>query len=148
QVARKTVRAPFAGKLGIRQVNLGQYLNPGTAITSLEATETVYVDFSLPQQRLKTVALGMPVRIVIEGEAGPPSEGAIKAIDPSIDSVTRSIKLRASLANRDEKLLPGMFAKVSVLLPAQRDVVIVPVQAVVHASFGDSLFTVEDRKDE
>jgi membrane fusion protein (multidrug efflux system) len=148
QIARKTVRAPFSGKLGIRQVNLGQYLNPGTAITSLEATDTVFVDFTLPQQRLKEVALGMPVRIVIEGEGTGPADGTIKAIDPSLDAVTRSIKLRASLANRDQSLLPGMFARVSVLLPGTHDVVTVPVSAVVHASFGDSVFVVEDRKDD
>jgi membrane fusion protein, multidrug efflux system len=148
QVARKTVRAPFAGKLGIRQVNLGQYLNSGTAITSLEATETVFVDFSLPQQRVSTVSLGMPVLVVIEGENDkPPADGVIKAIDPSIDAVTRSLKLRASLPNHDARLLPGMFAKVSVVLPDKRDVVVVPVQSVVHASFGDSVFIVEDRKD-
>jgi membrane fusion protein (multidrug efflux system) len=148
QIARKAVRAPFAGKLGIRLVNLGQYLNSGTPITSLEATDVVFVDFSLPQQRLKTVSLGMPVRVVIEGEDGAPAEGVVKAIDPSIDAVTRSVKLRASLPNREEKLLPGMFARVAVVLPDKRDVVIVPAQAVVHASFGDSLFVVEDRKDE
>ncbi len=148
QLARKTVRAPFSGRLGIRQVNLGQYLNSGTPIASLEATETVFVDFSLPQQRQESVALGMPVHVVIEGEDAPPADGAIRAIDPSIDSATRSIKLRASLPNHDEKLLPGMFARVSVILPTKRDVVIVPVQAIVHASFGDSLFVVEERKDE
>ncbi len=147
QVARKTVRAPFGGKLGIRQVNLGQYLNSGTAITSLEATDSVFVDFSLPQQQVTTVKLGMPVRVVIEGEDSKPADGVINAIDPSIDSVTRSLKLRASLPNRDARLLPGMFAKVSVVLPDKRDVIIVPVQSVVHASFGDSLFIVEDRKD-
>jgi membrane fusion protein (multidrug efflux system) len=148
QVARKTVRAPFAGKLGIRLINLGQYLNSGTPITSLEATETVFVDFSLPQQRLNTVSLGMPVLVVIEGENDkPPADGVINAIDPSIDAITRSLKLRASLPNRDARLLPGMFAKVSVVLPDKRDVVVVPVQSVVHASFGDSVFIVEDRKD-
>jgi membrane fusion protein (multidrug efflux system) len=146
QVARKTVRAPFAGKLGIRQVNLGQYLNSGTPITSLEATETVFVDFSLPQQRLSTVALGMRVVVAIEGESGV-ADGVINAIDPSIDAVTRSLKIRASLPNHDERLLPGMFAKVSVVLPDKHDFVVVPVQSVVHASFGDSLFIVEDRKD-
>ena len=148
QIARKTVRAPFTGKLGIRQVNLGQYLNPGTTLTSLEATDTVFVDFTLPQQLLRTVALGMPVHVVIEGEAATPVDGTIGAIDPSIDAVTRSIKLRASLPNKDEKLLPGMFAKVSVALPDKRDVVIVPVQGVVHASYGDSVYVVEDRRDD
>lgn len=148
QVARKIVRAPFSGKLGIRQVNLGQYLNSGTPITSLEATDSVFVDFSLPQQRLNTVSLNMPVLVVIEGENDKPAvEGLIKAIDPSIDATTRSLKLRASLPNHESRLLPGMFAKVSVVLPERRDVVVVPVQAVVHASFGDSVFIVEGRKD-
>ncbi len=146
QISRKTVRAPFSGKLGIRQVNLGQYLNSGTAITSLEATDTVFVDFTLPQQRLADVALDMPVRIVLEGHEAEPAMGAIKAIDPSLDAVTRSIKLRASLGNKDEKLLPGMFARVSVLLPKRHDVVAVPVTAIVHSSYGDSVFLVEDRK--
>jgi membrane fusion protein (multidrug efflux system) len=146
QIARKVVRAPFSGKLGIRQVNLGQYLNPGTAIAVLEATDTVFVDFTLPQQKLETLSLGMPVHITIEGEGVAPGDGKISAIDPSIDLVTRSIKLRASIPNGDEKLLPGMFAQVSVLLPTKRDVVIVPVSALVHAAYGDSVFLVEDRK--
>lgn len=148
QISRKIVRAPFSGKLGIRLVNLGQYLNPGTALTSLEATDTVFVDFTLPQQRLKDVALGMPVHIVIEGEGTPPTDGVVKAIDPSLDASTRSIKLRASLPNKDAKLLPGMFARVSVVLPGMHDVIIVPVQSIVHASYGDSVFVVENRKDD
>jgi membrane fusion protein (multidrug efflux system) len=148
QIARKVVRAPFTGKLGIRQVNLGQYLNPGTAVAVLETTDRVFVDFTLPQQKLKSVALGMPVRIVVEGEGVAPADGTVSAIDPTIDSTTRSIKLRASLTNADEKLLPGMFAQVSVILPEKHDVVLVPANAVVHASYGDSLFVIEDRKDE
>jgi membrane fusion protein (multidrug efflux system) len=147
QIARKVVRAPFSGRLGIRQVNLGQYLNSGTAIATLESTTTVFVDFTLPQQRLRDIALGMPVRVTIEGEGVAPADGSISAVDPSIDSATRSIKLRASIPNGDEKLLPGMFALVSVLLPGAHDVVIIPAPALVHASFGDSVFIVEDRKD-
>lgn len=128
-------------------MNLGQYLNSGTAIATLESTTTVFVDFTLPQQRLKEIALGMPVRVTIDGEGVKDADGTISAVDPSIDAVTRSIKLRASIPNGDEKLLPGMFAKVSVLLPGTRDVVIVPTSALVHASYGDSVFIVEDRKD-
>jgi membrane fusion protein (multidrug efflux system) len=147
QIARKVVRAPFSGRLGIRQVNLGQYLNSGTAIATLESTNTVFVDFTLPQQRLRDIALGMPVRVTIEGEGVPAADGSISAVDPTIDAVTRSIKLRASVPNGDEKLLPGMFAKVSVLLPGAHDVVIIPVSALVHAAYGDSIFMVEDSKD-
>lgn len=148
QIDRKIVRAPFSGKLGIRLVNLGQYLNPGTAIAELAATETVFVDFTLPQEELRRLTLGMPVRVVIEGEGTAPVDGALAAIDPEIDATTRSIKLRASLPNRDEKLLPGMFARISVILPESRDVTILPVSALVHASYGDSVFVVEDRKDD
>jgi membrane fusion protein (multidrug efflux system) len=148
QISRKVVRAPFSGKLGIRLINLGQYLNPGTAIAELAATETVFVDFTLPQEELKRLALGMPVRVVIEGEGTAPVDGSLAAIDPAIDATTRSIKLRASLPNGDAKLLPGMFARVSVVLPESRDVTILPASALVHASYGDSVFVVEDRKDE
>jgi membrane fusion protein (multidrug efflux system) len=148
QIDRKVVRAPFSGKLGIRLVNLGQYLNPGTAIAELAATETVFVDFTLPQEELRRLSLGMPVRVVIEGEGTAPVDGSLAAVDPAIDATTRSIKLRASLPNRDEKLLPGMFARISVILPESRDVMILPVSALVHASYGDSVFVVEDRKDD
>jgi membrane fusion protein (multidrug efflux system) len=150
QIARKVVRAPFAGKLGIRQINLGQYLNPGTPIVTLDSTDALVVDFTLPQQRLPRLSLGMPVQVLVEGEGDgtPRGLGAITAIDPSIDQVTRSIKLRASLSKADEKLLPGMFVKVSVVLPTERSVVIVPTPAILHASYGDSIFLVEDKKDD
>jgi membrane fusion protein (multidrug efflux system) len=150
-IARKTVRAPFAGKLGIRSVNLGQYLNPGTPITSLESIDSVYVDFTLPQQRITDVKVGMPVRLALsgEGEAKPAViDGQVAAIEPSIDPTTRSVKLRASAANQTEKLRPGMFIDVEVVLPEQKQHVAVPVTAVVRAPYGDSVFIVEDKKPE
>lgn len=145
QIARKEVRAPFSGRLGIRQINLGQYLNPGTPIAVLEAIDTVYVDFTLPQQRLSDLAIGMPVRIQIDGAPLPPQDGKVEAIDPEIDAATRSIKLRATIPNKEGKLLPGMFANVALLLPTERAVLTVPLVAVVHASYGDSVFVVEDK---
>ncbi len=148
QIDRKTVRAPFSGRLGIRAVNLGQYLNPGTQVTVLEAIDTVFVDFVLPQQRLSEVKVGMPVRITIEGLGGEPQDGVIAAIDPEVDSTTRTIKLRASVPNKQEKLRPGMFANVSVLLPERPARVVVPATALVHAAYGDSVFVVEDKKDD
>jgi membrane fusion protein, multidrug efflux system len=148
QIDRKVVRAPFSGRLGIRQVNLGQYLNPGTMLTELEATDMVFVDFSLPQQRLETVSVGMPVRVTAEGLAGLSAEGTIVAINPTVDATTRSLKARASVPNKDEKLRPGMFVKVSVVLPEKGTVVAIPASAVVRASYGDSVFIVEDKKDE
>lgn len=146
QIARKIVRAPFAGRLGIRAVNVGQYLNPGTTLTVLQAVGAVYVDFSLPQQQLETIVVGMPVKIQIEGASGPAQDGVVAAVDPTIDSTTRMIKLRATVPNAADKLSPGMFANVAVQLPDQGEVVTIPLTAVVHASFGDSVFVVEDKK--
>lgn len=143
-ISRKTLTAPFAGKLGIRAVNVGQYLSPGTTITTLETTDTQFVDFTLPQQHLAEVAIGNPVRI---GLAGATVDGSITAIDPTVDPATRSLKLRAEVPDPEKKLRPGMFAEVSVVLPTKRAVISVPVTAIVHASYGDSVFVVEPGKD-
>jgi membrane fusion protein, multidrug efflux system len=148
QIDRKIVRAPFTGRLGIREVNLGQYLNSGTRITVLEAIDTVYVDFTLPQQRLADITIGQPVRVTIEGASGPPQEGKVTAVDPEVDSLTRTIKVRAAVPNKGETLRPGMFANVTVVLPQRGDVVAIPATALIHASYGDSVFVVEDKKDE
>lgn len=148
QIARKVVRAPFAGKLGIRTVNLGQFLAPGTAVTTLEALDSVFVDFSLPQQRLGDVKVGAPVRVTLEKEGGVTYEGTVSAIDPGVDAATRSIKLRASVPSAQEKLRPGMFARVALVLPQQEQqakTVTVPATAVVHAPYGDSVFVVEEK---
>jgi membrane fusion protein (multidrug efflux system) len=147
QIDRKMVRAPFAGRLGIRAVNVGQYLNPGTTLTTLEAVGGVFVDFTLPQRMLALVKDGMPVRISATQDGKEPlAEGTVSAIDPAIDEVTRSIKLRASIANESAKLRPGMFVNVAVVLPRRDKVTIVPLTAVVHAPYGDSLFVIEDKK--
>ena len=146
QIARKIVRAPFSGRLGIRAVNVGQYLNPGTTLTVLQAIGAVYVDFSLPQQQLGSITVGMPVKVSIEGSPDAALDGTIAAIDPTVDSATRMIKLRASVPNQDDKLSPGMFVNVAVVLPDQGQVVTIPLTAVVHASFGDSVFVIEDKK--
>ena len=147
QIDRKIIRAPFAGRLGLRSVNLGQYLNPGTAVTVLESLGSVYVDFSLPQQDLAAVKVGTPVRITLTDVAGDPYVGTIGAIDPTIDATTRAIKLRATVPNKQEKLRPGMFVNVAVSLGKGSRVVIAPATAIVHASYGDSVFIVEDKKD-
>lgn len=146
QIARKIVRAPFSGKLGIRNVNLGQYLNPGTPITVLEAEGSVYIDFTLPQQQVGAVQVGMPVQILVEGPPKIESMGAIAAVEPTVDNATRNLKFRATVADKDNQLRPGMFVKVDVLLPQRDKVVIVPSTAVIHAPYGDSVFVVEDKK--
>ncbi|MDB5219986.1 MAG: putative Co/Zn/Cd efflux system rane fusion protein [Myxococcaceae bacterium] len=147
QIARKIVRAPFSGKLGIRAINIGQYLSPGTTISSLEAMDSVFVDFTLPQQNLADVAVGTKVRVTLEGDAGAGYDGVVSAVDPAVDSATRSIRVRASVPNTGDKLRPGMFANVSVVLPEQKRLVSVPAPAVIHASYGDSIFIVEEKKD-
>ena len=147
QIDRKIVRAPFDGRLGIRLVNLGQYLNPGTAITSLQSSDQNYVDFTLPQQQLKQIAVGTVVRIN-EGLPGPRAEAAIAAIDPTLDPVTRSGRVRAAVRKMDGVLSPGMFVNVSVVLPDRREVTLVGATSLIHASFGDSVFAVEERKDD
>lgn len=146
QISRKIVRAPFSGRLGIRAVNVGQYLNPGTTLTVLQAVGAVFVDFSMPQQVLETLKVGMPVKVAVAGSNEPAVEGSIAAIDPTIDSATRMIKLRASVPNPGDKLYPGMFANVAVQLPDQGEVVTAPQTSIVHAAFGDSVFVVEDKK--
>jgi membrane fusion protein (multidrug efflux system) len=148
QIDRKMVRAPFAGRLGIRAVNLGQYLNPGTTLTVLEQIDSVFVDFTLPQQQLASLKVGTPVRATVEGTDATAYDGTIAAIDPTIDATTRTIKVRASLPNQQEKLRPGMFVNVSVVLPKADPFVAVPATAVVHASYGDSVFVVENKKDD
>jgi membrane fusion protein (multidrug efflux system) len=145
QIARKSIRAPFAGKLGIRQVNLGQYLAPGTTVTSLEAEKQNYVDFTLPQQELSNLTLHMKVRAFETGAPEKAVEGEITAIDPAIDAATRNVKLRATLPNDDNRLRAGMFLQVEVIRPENAEVVAVPATAVVHASYGDSVFVVHDK---
>jgi membrane fusion protein (multidrug efflux system) len=144
QIERKIIRAPFKGKLGIRQVNLGQYLAPGTVITTLESDESLFVDFALPQQEMARLQPGLPVRAVREGAREPIAVGSVSAVDPTIDEVTRTIKIRASMPD-DAKLRPGMFVRAEVVLPQKNEVVAVPVTAIVHASYGDSVFIVEDK---
>jgi membrane fusion protein (multidrug efflux system) len=147
QIDRKTVRAPFAGRLGMRTVNLGQYLNPGTAVTMLESLGSVYVDFSLPQQYLGEVKVGTPVRIAVAGAGGGELAGSVGAVDPTVDATTRTIKLRASVPNKQDRLRPGMFVNVVVVRGQRNHVVSAPATAIVHASYGDSVFVVEPRKD-
>jgi membrane fusion protein (multidrug efflux system) len=148
QIARKIVRAPFAGRLGIRNINLGQYLSPGTTLTTLESVDSVYVDFTLPQQQLQTIKTGMPIRLALESSDAGAFDGTITAVDPTVDATTRSMKVRAALAGKDDRLQPGMFVKVTVVLPPMPSQLAVPVTALVRATYGDSVFVVEDKKDE
>jgi membrane fusion protein (multidrug efflux system) len=156
QIEKKTIRAPFGGKLGIRSVNLGQYLNPGTPITVLESLDAVYIDFTVPQQQVARVPVGTAVRITLPGtEPLRTLAGKIAAVDPNADSVTRAVKVRASVDDDQgadkmgaNELRPGMFVNVAVVLPERASVVFVPDTAIKRAPYGNSIFIVEDRKDE
>ncbi len=144
QVERKVIRAPFRGRLGIRAVNVGQYLNPGTMVTTLDSMGGTFVDFSLPQDDLATIKVGLAVRVTLEGT---PEQltGTISAIDPTIDSTTRNVKIRAAIPEPANKPRPGMYVNVQVVQPTRQAVVAIPVTALLHASYGDSVFVVEDK---
>jgi len=143
QIRQKVIRAPFAGELGIRQVNLGQYLNPGGAIVSLTDLSVLYVNFTMPEQDRSLLVQNGPIELMVDAYPGEVFKGTIDAIDPQIDPATRAIRVQGTLANPDRKLLPGMFANVSVALPPEPAVVTVPATAVDYTLYGDSVFIVK-----
>ena len=143
QIAKKTIRAPFAGQLGIRQINLGQILSAGTPIVSLQDLDEVYVDFFLPQQDLSKVAAGQQVELRVDAAPGRVWRGRVQSVEPSVEQATRSVQVRASFKNEDGRLRPGMFVKARVALPPGPAQVIVPVTAVVFAPYGNSVYVVE-----
>jgi multidrug efflux system membrane fusion protein len=144
------VKAPFDGTLGIRQVNLGQYLAPGTAIVTLTDLETLFVDFTLPEQNRGQLAIDQPVEFRIDAFPDQVFRGEIAAIDPQVDPNMRAVKVRAALSNADHKLQPGMYARIRVILPPQPNVVTIPEPAVDYTVYGESVFRlvlVPDKKD-
>ncbi|MBA4138174.1 MAG: efflux transporter periplasmic adaptor subunit [Opitutus sp.] len=147
-IAKKTIRAPFSGRLGIRLVNLGQILREGDAITSLQTLDPIFVNFSLPQQRVAQLAAGNPVEVKSDVAPGTKFSGRINVVSPEVDATTRSVRVQATLDNSGEKLRPGMYASVEVLLPAQKDVLIIPVTSVLYAPYGDTVFVIEQKPGE
>jgi membrane fusion protein (multidrug efflux system) len=141
-IAKKKVLAPFSGRLGIRKVDLGQYLPPGSPIVPLEALSPIYVDFSLPERHLATLGVGQKVFVAVQAYPGESFEGRITALNPGIEEGTRTLKVRAALDNPQERLRPGMFAEVRVLLSDDRRVLTIPDTAITYAPYGDSVFTV------
>jgi membrane fusion protein (multidrug efflux system) len=142
-IEKKTLRAPFAGQLGIRQVNLGQYLDAGKPIVSLQSLTPVYTDFSLPQQELGHLKPGMRVRVTTDTYPDRKFDGTLLALNPDLDSATRSVALRATFDNPDQALRPGMFTKVEVILPDEKTVLVIPATAVLSQPYGDSVFVIE-----
>lgn len=142
-IAKKTVRAPFAGQLGIRLVNPGQILKEGGPIVTLQALDPIYVNFLLPQQEMARVQVGTKIRV--NGDILPEEgvTGTISAINPEVDEATRNIRVQATVANQEEKLRPGMFVNVAVIRPEPKNVLIIPATAVLYAPYSDSVFVVE-----
>jgi len=146
-IGKKTIRAPFGGRLGVRQVNLGQTLREGDPIVTLQSLDPIFVNFALPQQHLAQLRTGLPVRVTCDALPGTTIEGRISTVNPLVDAETRSILLQATVANPAERLLPGMFVNVAVRLPARRKVLVIPATAVLYAPYGDSVFVVTDTKE-
>jgi membrane fusion protein, multidrug efflux system len=147
-VQRKTIRAPFSGILGLRQVNLGQYLAGGEALVTLQSLNPIYVNFGVPQQTAGQIPNGRVVRITTDDGAGATWTGRVTAIDSLVDETTRNIKVQATLANPDGKLRPGMFVRTEVTLGPQQSVLALPASAISYAPYGDSVFVVADLKDD
>ena len=144
-IQKKTILAPFAGRLGIRLVNLGQYLDTGKPIVSLQSLTPIYADFSLPQQELARLQTGMRVRVTTDTYPGRQFEGKLTAINPDLDAQTRSVGLQATFENAEQLLRPGMFARVEVLLPEEKPVLVIPATSVLSAPYGDSVYVIESK---
>jgi membrane fusion protein (multidrug efflux system) len=145
-IAKKTIRAPFAGQLGLRLINLGEYVDTGKAIVSLQSLGSVYADFSLPQQDLVQLKTGMRVHLSTDTYLNRIFEGELVAINPDLDPATRTVRLRAIFDNPEQQLRPGMFARVEVLLPAEEPVLAIPITAVLSSPYGDSVFVIESQR--
>jgi membrane fusion protein, multidrug efflux system len=145
-IARKTLRAPFAGIVGIRQVNLGQYLNTGDAVVTLQSFDPIYVNFSLPQQNLSQITVGQAVEVTLDAYGDKVFAGKITAINSLVDQNSRNVQIQATLPNAETQLRPGMYAKVKVVLPEAKEVVAIPSSSIHYAPYGDSVFVVSDLK--
>jgi membrane fusion protein (multidrug efflux system) len=141
-IDRKTIRAPFSGLLGIRQVNRGQYVQGGSPVVPLQSLDPIYVNFALPQQSVGQLRTGGAVRVTLEGVADAQFTGRITAVDSVVDEATRNVQVQATLANPEGKLRPGMFVQAQVVLGAQQEVVSLPASAINYAPYGDSVFVV------
>ena len=146
-IERKTIRAPFSGILGIRKINLGQYLPAGNAVVPLQSLDPIYVNFGVPQQSTRQVRIGGNLRVTSEDLVGRIFTGRVTALDSVVDETTRNLQVQATLPNPDGKLRPGMFVQVDVGLGVSRSVVTLPASAISYAPYGDSVFVITDLKD-
>ena len=147
-IERKTIRAPFSGVLGIRRVNLGQYLSAGDPLVTLQSLNPIYVNFGVPQQAMSDARAGRVVRITTDDRPGAIVEGRITAIDTVVDESTRNVQAQATVPNGDGKLRPGMFVQTEVVVGASAPVVSLPASAISYAPYGNSVFVISDLKDQ
>jgi membrane fusion protein (multidrug efflux system) len=146
-IDRKTIRAPFSGILGLRQVNLGQYLSGGDALVTLQSLNPIHVNFGVPQQVARQVRVGREVRIGTEDGSGAALTGRVTALDSIVDEATRNIQVQATLANAAGQLRPGMFVQTAVVLGNSSPIISLPASAISYAPYGDSVFVVAELKD-
>jgi len=146
-IDRKVIRAPFSGVLGIRQVNLGQYLAGGAPVVTLQSLRPAYVNFSVPQQEIGKVGVGTPVDVTSDALGGATECGTIKAFESVIDEATRNVRVQAMFDNKSGKLRPGMFVEARLARGGAANVIVLPASAISYAPFGDSVFIVENVKD-
>ncbi len=141
-IAQKLIRAPFAGRLGVRQIDLGQYLNAGAAIVTLTDLSMLYVNFTLPSQQRPEISVGQRVNVTSDAYPGRLFSAKITTIEPQISPDTRTMQVQATMANPDDALLPGMFVNAAVVLPPQPDMVVLPETAVEYTLYGDSVYVI------
>jgi membrane fusion protein (multidrug efflux system) len=144
-IEKKTIRAPFDGRLGIRQIDLGQFLPEGSPIVPLQTLDPIYVDFALPERHLARLEVGQGVQVRVSPYPDRTFTGQIEVISPGIDQGTRNVRVRSRLANPDLALRPGMFARVAVLLPRAQDVLVIPREAIAFNTYGDSVFVIQEQ---
>ena len=146
-IEKKTIRAPFSGRLGIRRVDLGEVLEAGQPIVSLQSMDPIFLNFQLPQNKVDALKLGYTVRAGDQSDPAAQVQGTITALNPEVDPASRTITVQATLSNTQERLRPGMFASVGVILPQRRSVLTIPATAVLYAPYSDSVFVVESKDD-
>jgi len=141
----KIIKAPFAGRIGIRQVDVGQYLAPGTVVVTLQSLDPIFVDFTLPQQQLAKINVGQKVGVRIDTYPGAVFAGSIAAINSKIDTATRNVQIRATIPNPDRRLLPGMFATVTIDVGGKQSYVTLPQTAITYNPYGNTVYLVDDK---
>ena len=146
-LSKKNIRAPFSGKIGIRQVNIGQYVNPGDTLVALQSLDPLFINFSLPEQYLKELYLTQRISVFVDAYPNEHFYGKITAINALVTESTRSISVQATIPNKDYRLYPGSFADVRIYLPEQQSVIAVPQTAVTYSLYGNTIYVVQQGKD-